>query len=92
MKVKYSSDLLLKDLRKEDLDGILSFCRKSNFKLHFGKDYLHVNIDNTIYFIGIVKFDDKLYYSINQLSQYEDLTIKDLLSKIKSIDKSTILL
>lgn len=91
MKVKYYSELLFKDLRKEDLDDILSFCKESNFKLNFGKDYLHIKTDNAIYFVGIVKIDNKYYYSINQLSKYKNSSIKNLLFKIKSIDKLSIL-
>jgi len=30
MKVEYSSDMLLKDLRKDDLEHIYNFCKKSN--------------------------------------------------------------
>ena len=71
MKVEYSSDMLLKDLRKDDLEHIYNFCKKSNFKLGFGKDYIQIKTDNSIYFVGIIKIDNNYYYSINQLSKYE---------------------
>ncbi len=79
--------MLLKNLRKEDLEHIYNFCKKSNFKLDFGKDYIQIKTDNSIYFVGIIKIDNNYYYSINQLSKYNNLSLKSLLSRIKFIDK-----
>lgn len=93
MKVKYSSELLLKDLKYENFDEIIKICRESNFKLNFGEDYLQIRSSKAIYFIGIMKIDNDFYYSITQLSKYKNEInpIKKILRKIESIDNLTIL-